>query len=87
MPDNLSFDDDAIRRLGEEVAQQVASDMQAAFDEVYRTCSGKPVQEVKAALEVALADVPGSMSDADLSNVAEHIARGQQVTAGPPQVS
>jgi len=58
---------------------QVAVDYQRMFDRLAGQYKGRPVAEIKAALQREWASMGGSISDPELTDYAEHISEGVKI--------
>jgi len=76
---SIKFDQDAIRRLCQQVASQVAPAAQQSVEKIRRQRSGKSVQRVMSELRSEL-QTSIVLSDQELRIAAESIASGQRVT-------
>jgi hypothetical protein len=76
----INFDRGAIRRLGQQVAIQVAPSYQHSVNQIFHARSGKSVQMVMHELRSAFAGSTIAQSDQSLKKAAETIISGQQIT-------
>ena len=76
----IKLDQDAIRRLGQQVTSQVAPAAQHSVERIYRQRSEKSVQRIMSELRSELATFNVSMSDQNLRKIAESFVSGQRVT-------
>jgi hypothetical protein len=86
---DFSFDDSAFRRFVEGMRHTIAPVIQQALDDIYRTHEGKPVDEVKLALQHRWATngEGWELTDPHLSAYAEVISEGRRIEmqVGPSQ--
>lgn len=68
----------------EDLKRQVYAELQKTSDEVHRKHSGKPVDQVKAALKQALKRRDATFDDAYLEEWAGQISAGERPIVGPP---
>jgi hypothetical protein len=87
------FDDRAFERAIKDAAdkavEQRAAELQRIFDSLHRTCSGKPVEEVKRALRQrwrSLGD-GADITDPELTEYATLIAEGTKIKMRPGKVA
>lgn len=57
----------------------IASDYQRMFDRLAGTYKGRPIAEIKPALQREWARIGGSISDPELSEYAAHISEGTPI--------
>jgi ATP-dependent protease HslVU (ClpYQ) ATPase subunit len=76
----IKFDPDAIRRLGQQIAIQVAPAAQQSVEGIGQRRSGKSVERIMSELRSELATSNVLMSDQELRRVAASIVSGQRVT-------
>lgn len=79
---NLEFGRNFERDLSKAVqgaVQDVAAEYQRMFDSLLRRYSGRPVSEVKPALEREWRRIGGQLSDPELTEYASHISSGTRI--------
>ena len=76
---SIQFNDDAIRKLGAQVAGNVGAEFQPGFDDFQAQWLGKPAPEVVQALSTYIATTPLRMTAQEIDRVATEIANGVTV--------
>lgn len=78
----IKFDDKAIKKVVNDGVRKMAADLTRQLNALTAQCEGKPVDEVKRAVQGAWSRGTGggSITDPELTQFAEQIAAGGQVT-------
>lgn len=83
MPDRLEFDEDAIERAVREAAapalREMAADMERVLNNLSSEQQGRPVDEVRPALQREFARHGWTIIEPELTAYAEAIANGQRI--------
>jgi hypothetical protein len=77
----------AVAQAGNEAVRKFAAEAQCTLDRLRATHAGKPVAEVKAALQHAWRRSFGkTLTDPELSSWADHLAHGTRIVVRPEQL-
>lgn len=85
MSSSFSFNEDAFRQIAEEAVTNVAAEQTRDLERLRAQYAGRPVEEIKPALQALFAGYGGSITDPELSDWAQLISDNTRIemTAAP----
>ncbi|MEU8928125.1 hypothetical protein AB0D10_45755 [Kitasatospora sp. NPDC048545] len=86
----FNFDAGALERAVKQAAndgiRKLAADYQGLLDGLVSSHAGKPLAEVKAALQAGWQRLGGNLPDPELTQYAEYIKEGRRIEIRPQQI-
>jgi hypothetical protein len=78
--------DRVVRQAANEGARKVAREFQRLLDDLAVTEAGKPLEEVKAALQSGWKRLGGELTDPELTRFAESLRNGSRIQMRPREI-
>lgn len=83
----MKFNEKALRQIAEEAVKDVAKDLQRDMDGIHRTYAGRPVQEVKSAIQMTFRRNGRQITDPQLSAWGQLISDGTRIEFVPGEAT
>ncbi|GEP49158.1 hypothetical protein FVP74_07470 [Microbacterium saccharophilum] len=86
MSSSFSFNEDAFRKIAEEAVTNVAAEQTRDLERLRKQYAGRPVAEIKPALQALFAAYDGSITDPELSDWAQLISDNTRIEMAPAPI-
>ncbi|MCT9001039.1 hypothetical protein [Microbacterium memoriense] len=86
MSSSASFNEDAFRKIAEDAVTNVAAEQTRDLERLREQYAGRPVVEIKPALQALFAGYDGSITDPELSDWAQLISDNTRIAMAPAPI-